>query len=288
LTVLVNDLPIPPTSALVLDVQGLTDNAQVQGKQHIEVVATAGQAQQVEFLVDGQSRGVVKTSPFSFDWESGREAPGAHKLVVRGVDASGGTVDKQFNVQVLAAAAEPTPVAAAPQNSEGLGSNVLLIGAASLLVLALIGAGLFFFLVVRRSQKPVVAVATPTPAAVAIPEDRTEYIGKVPEADLTVVSGHRSQVLPPAKLLVKPDREIQLSRSTETVIGRDIANAAYVDDRQVSRHHARISCIDGDFWIEDLNSLNGTRVNGATVTRQKLVNNDQINVGDTILTFALE
>jgi pSer/pThr/pTyr-binding forkhead associated (FHA) protein len=46
--------------------------------------------------------------------------------------------------------------------------------------------------------------------------------------------------------------------------------------------------MDGDFWIEDLNSTNGTRVNGATITRQKLANNDQINVGDTIITFALE
>ncbi|MBO0880905.1 MAG: FHA domain-containing protein [Mycobacterium sp.] len=94
--------------------------------------------------------------------------------------------------------------------------------------------------------------------------------------------------MPKAKLLVKPDREIVLSRSTDTVIGRDSSNAAYVDDRQVSRHHARISCVDGDFWIEDLNSLNGTRVNGATVTKQKLAANDQINVGDTIITFTLD
>ena len=57
---------------------------------------------------------------------------------------------------------------------------------------------------------------------------------------------------------------------------------------QVSRHHARILVVDGDFWIEDLNSTNGTRVNGATVTKQKLANNDLINVGDTTMTFALE
>jgi pSer/pThr/pTyr-binding forkhead associated (FHA) protein len=95
-------------------------------------------------------------------------------------------------------------------------------------------------------------------------------------------------VMPKAKLLVKPDREIQLSRSAETVIGRDSTNVGYVDDRQVSRHHAKISCVDGEFWIEDLNSLNGTRVNGATVSKQKLADNDQINVGDTILTFAID
>jgi FHA domain-containing protein/Big-like domain-containing protein len=287
LTVLVNDLPIPATSALALDVQGVTDGAQVQGKQHIDAVATAGQAQQVEFLVDGQSKRVVKTPPFSFDWDASQETPGAHKLVVRGVDASGGTVDKQLNVQVVASGSAPTPVAATPPKTEGTANNMLLIGAGSLLVLALIGAGLFFFLVVRRNQQPTVAVAAPAPVAVVVPDDRTEFIGKEPASDLTMVSGHRPQVMSAAKLLVKPDREIPLSPGTETVIGRDAGNAAYVDDRQVSRHHARISYIDGDFWIEDLNSLNGTRVNGTTVSKQKLANNDQINVGDTILTFAL-
>ena len=46
---------------------------------------------------------------------------------------------------------------------------------------------------------------------------------------------------------------------------------------------------DDEFWIEDLNSLNGTRVNGAAISsRQKLIDKDQINVGDTILTFAIE
>jgi hypothetical protein len=294
LTALANGVPIPPNDAFTLDVKGITDNGQVQGKQHIDVVASAGQAQQVELLVDGQSKGVAKAPPFSFDWDTTQESPGPHKVTIRGTDATGGTLDKQLTLQVLGAAASPvavqTPVAAAaaavPPRS---GDNTLLIaGAATMLLLALIGAVLFFFLVYRRSDKKVVAAPVPVAAAVVVPNDKTEFIGKVAPSDLTIVSGHRPQVMPKAKLMVKPDREIQLSRSAETVIGRDSTNAAYVDDRQVSRHHAKITCVDGDFWIEDLNSLNGTRVNGATVSKQKLADNDQINVGDTILTFALD
>jgi hypothetical protein len=296
LTALANGMPIPPTPALALDVKGVTDSGQVQGKQHIDVVATAGQAQQVEFLVDGVSKGIVKAPPFSFDWDTSQESPGSHKVVIRGVDAAGETVDKQLTLQVLGAPAGPTvlpPAVAvsAPVTSktEDNSNTLIVVTATSLLVLALIGAGLFFFLVYRRTEKKPVAVAAPAPvAAPVVTNDKTEFIGKVPAADLTIVSSHRPQVMPKARLLVKPDREIQLSRSTETVIGRDSSNAAFVDDRQVSRHHARISCVDGDFWIEDLNSLNGTRVNGATVSKQKLVDNDQINVGDTIITFALE
>jgi hypothetical protein len=296
LTALVNDLPIPPASALALDVKGVTDGAQVQGKQHIDVVATTGQAQQVQLLVDGQPRDTAKAAPFGFDWDTSQETAGPHKVTVRGVDATGGTVDQQFTLQVLAAAAGPTPaptlaaastVISSPQNN----SNTLLIGVAGfLLLLAVIGAALYFFLVMRRAPLPRLAPSpAPVAAPVIAPNDNTEFIGKVVPADLTIVSAHRPQVTQKARLLVKPDREIQLNPSVETVIGRDSTNAAFIDDRQVSRHHARISWSDGDFWIEDLNSLNGTRVNGETLTaRHKLAPGETINVGDTNLTFALE
>jgi pSer/pThr/pTyr-binding forkhead associated (FHA) protein len=105
---------------------------------------------------------------------------------------------------------------------------------------------------------------------------------------MTMVSTRRSVAPPKAKLLIKPDRVVELSRNGETVIGRDAANAAVVDDRQASRHHARVICRDNDFWIEDLNSTNGTRVNGIRVEKQKLADNDQIGIGDTILTFTVE
>ena len=298
LTVLANSAPIPPASGLSLDVKGLADAAQVQGQQHVEVVALSGQPRQVELLVDGKTRGIVRQAPFAFDWDTTQETVGPHTLVFRGTDATGAAVEKQVTVQVARASAAaaatplsaPTPLPAAtttiPANNTT--NPLLILAAVAILLLALGGAMAYFFLVIRKSPAPkpapVVAVAEP----VAPAEEKTEFIGKVPLTDLTMVSNRRPQQLAKAKLLVKPDREIQLSRATETVIGRDSANAAFVDDRQVSRHHARISCVDGDFWIEDLNSTNGTRVNGATITRQKLANNDQINVGDTIITFAVE
>jgi hypothetical protein len=293
LTALVNDLPIPPASALALNVKGVSDAAQVQGKQHIDVVPSAGQAQQVELLVDGQSRGVVKAPPFSFDWDTSQESPGPHKVTLRGVDATGGTVDQELTLQVLAAAGPtpaPTPVAAPPGPPTPPGNTLLIAGAAFLLLMALVGAALYFFLVMRRVPLPRLAPApAPVAAPVIAPNDNTEFLGKVVPADMTIVSSHRPQVIPKARLLVKPDREIQLNPGVETVIGRDSTNAAFIDDRQVSRHHARISWSEGEFWIEDLNSLNGTRVNGETLTsRHKLAPGETINVGDTNLTFALE
>jgi hypothetical protein len=309
LTVLSNMAPIPPTTALALDVKGITDGGQVpQGKQRIDVATSGAQAQKVELLVDGQSRATSTNAPFGFDWDTTAETPGAHKVDIRGTDTTGGVIDKQFNLQVLGASAAPSAVAAASPiavaspvagitvvNSpptETNNTNLFLFGGLGLLVLlALVGAALYYFLVYRKTPKrvPVAVVAAPVVAA-PVANDNTEFIGKIPASDLTVVGARRPQVqLPTARLLVKPDREIQLSRSTDTVIGRDSTNNGFVDDRQVSRHHARITCVDGDFWIEDLNSLNGTRVNGAAISsRQKLADKDQINVGDTIITFAIE
>lgn len=298
LTVLANGAPIPPTAGLALDVQGIADAATVQGVQHITVAATAGQPQQVEFLVDGKSQGVKTAPPFAFDWDPSTAGAGSHTLVFRATDSTGATVDKQLTVQVTASTtasgtATPVPTATGSTGGSSLTSNLrvptpllLAAGVIGLLALASVGVYLFFFFRDRSQKKPapVPVVAEVVPVA----EENTEFIGRVPLDNLTQISNRRQQLLPKACLLVKPDREIELSRFKETVIGRDATNAAYVDDRQVSRHHARITVVDGDFWIEDLNSTNGTRVNGTTVTKQKLANNDLINVGDTTITFALE
>ncbi|MBV9602525.1 MAG: FHA domain-containing protein [Chloroflexi bacterium] len=299
LTVLANGAPIPPSSGLAFDVQGISDAASVQGVQHITVATTAGQPQQVEFLVDGKSQGVKTAAPFAFDWDTSAAGAGAHTLVFRATDTGGSAVDKQLAVQVAATSSGPTPVPTGitvASGSSNLGAGLrpqvppfVLIGAGILGLLVLASAGVYVFFAVRdrqpeKARVPVPVVAEVVPAV----EEKTEFIGRVPLENLTMVSSRRVQVLPKACLLVKPDREIELSRFKETVIGRDASNAAYVDDRQVSRHHARILAVDGDFWIEDLNSTNGTRVNGATVTKQKLANNDLINIGDTTMTFALE
>jgi FHA domain len=288
-TVTANGAPIPQIAQLALDVRGIADGGQVQGQQHVEVAVTAGQAQQVELLVDGKSRGISHAPPFSFDWDTSQETPGRHQVLLRGQDATGAIADKQLTLDVVAAAPLPTfgpaPVAAAPV-APAQDSNGPLLAAGTILLLLLAGVGLYF--VMRGSREPAAAVAAPAAPAPAKVEDKTEFIGRGAISDLTVLSNRRPQALPKAKLLVKPDREVALSRSSETVIGRDASNAAAVDDRQVSRHHARIICADGDFWIEDLNSTNGTRVNGVKVEKQKLADNDQIGVGDTILTFTLE
>ncbi len=52
-----------------------------------------------------------------------------------------------------------------------------------------------------------------------------------------------------------------------TTIGREPINDIVLDDAEISRRHARILYEDGRFIIEDLNSTNGTFVNGERLTR---------------------
>ncbi|HVK55968.1 MAG TPA: FHA domain-containing protein [Burkholderiales bacterium] len=63
------------------------------------------------------------------------------------------------------------------------------------------------------------------------------------------------------------------------VIGRGEHNEVVVEDPAVSREHASITTVSNDQIIEDLQSSNGTFVNGARITRQILHHGDVIDVG---------
>jgi len=73
-------------------------------------------------------------------------------------------------------------------------------------------------------------------------------------------------------------------------IGRDPANDFVVDDIEVSRNHAKITCNEGIYRIEDLNSTNGTLLNGRKIlSPEKLKDGDLINLCDTnIFEFSME
>src|SRR5262252_7268528 len=70
-----------------------------------------------------------------------------------------------------------------------------------------------------------------------------------------------------------------------TTIGRLSDNAVVVDNPAVSSHHACVFCEGNDFIIEDLQSTNGTFVNGTRVIRQPLHHGDVVVVGQHKLVF---
>lgn len=74
----------------------------------------------------------------------------------------------------------------------------------------------------------------------------------------------------------------------ESIIGRSIECQIFIDDRSVSRSHARINLAGTDVVITDMGSSNKTVVNGALLTdgqAYKLKNNDQIKTGNVIFKY---
>lgn len=74
----------------------------------------------------------------------------------------------------------------------------------------------------------------------------------------------------------------------EISLGREASNSICLDELSVSRRHCLITRNpDADFTIIDLESYNGTFVNGVPVKEQRLADGDQIRVGDVCLIFLL-
>jgi hypothetical protein len=87
------------------------------------------------------------------------------------------------------------------------------------------------------------------------------------------------------KELVLKDFSLQDGGKT---IGRAPGNDVVLENLLVSGHHARIDQAGGDYILTDLQSKNGTHVNGARITTAKLKHGDQILVGKHTLVFELD
>ena len=62
-------------------------------------------------------------------------------------------------------------------------------------------------------------------------------------------------------------------------VGRALDNLIRLDDGTVSHHHATFLIDGADYKLRDLNSTNGSRVNGLRIVETKLHNGDQVRMG---------
>src|SRR5216117_1818974 len=72
---------------------------------------------------------------------------------------------------------------------------------------------------------------------------------------------------------------------TPITIGREEGNALRLNDERVSRYHAKVQIEDNDIILTDLDSTNGTRVNGTAIQIRRLRPGDQVSIGRTMLLF---
>ena len=93
------------------------------------------------------------------------------------------------------------------------------------------------------------------------------------------------------KLIVSIDgvviKEVQLTKD-RTTLGRRPYNDIVIDNLAVSGEHAVVLMVGHEVHLEDLNSTNGTYINGKAARKQVLQNNDLVEVGKYKLKFIHE
>ncbi len=122
------------------------------------------------------------------------------------------------------------------------------------------------------------------------PLGATEYLS--PDAIMAAAgdtpqdSGH-TVALPDAMLVLEENGEVtEYPLSLLSYIGRSEGNQVQLARAGVSRRHAMITIgAEGRYSIEDLQSQNGTFVNGERITQATLADGDRIAVGDVEVTF---
>ncbi|MFO1292097.1 MAG: FHA domain-containing protein [Rubrivivax sp.] len=84
------------------------------------------------------------------------------------------------------------------------------------------------------------------------------------------------------KLVVSLDgvviKEVQITKD-KTTLGRRPYNDIVIDNLAVSGEHAVLQMVGADVFIEDLNSTNGTYINGKAIKKQLLSHNDTVEIG---------
>ncbi len=93
------------------------------------------------------------------------------------------------------------------------------------------------------------------------------------------------------KLVVSLDgvviKEVQVTKD-KTTLGRRPYNDIVIDNLAVSGEHAVMQMVGADVFIEDLNSTNGTYINGKAIKKQLLSHGDVIEVGKYKIKYLVE
>ncbi|MFN8455177.1 MAG: FHA domain-containing protein [Anaerolineae bacterium] len=234
-----------------------------------------------ELFVDNESEQKAISPPYDqFYLDISRLSPGPHKLRVEATDTNQVMAVDEREVIVPTPTPPPTPVPPTPVPSptpapeQGLFSGagqtlpLLLIIVGLVILLALLG--LIVYLLFFYAKQPAVALPVSPPPPPINPmitiDEEPAVISRPPrgsgaarEAKLLVLSGHEAFDQPEFKL---QQAETRLGRNTAKEAFNDIA----VQDKEVSRSHAKIIRREQGFFIQDLNSSSGTFVNRIKVS----------------------
>ena len=203
------------------------------------------------------------------------------------------------------ATAMPVEATIAPVETAGGGgipTVLLIVIVAGVVGLLLLAVAIFFTLARRQepshppTEKPVSRQA-PKPSGTAgkAPKQTVSPGDDQTTGEEPLQQGETTLVMPAVpKLSTRPTLQIiegegegtvfSLEQKT-TVMGRGEDCDIIVNNPMVSRHHAKVVRVGPSFYIHDLQSTNGTMVNGENIDQHVLQPEDEIQIGVTLLLF---
>ncbi len=104
--------------------------------------------------------------------------------------------------------------------------------------------------------------------------------------------GETARKAPPQLTMASQDGESSQNYSfsvPEITIGRDLSCDCVVNDTTVSAQHARLVYRQGQWWLEDLHSTNGTYLNHELVLSPLVIaSGDLIGLGQAVFTITID
>jgi pSer/pThr/pTyr-binding forkhead associated (FHA) protein len=145
---------------------------------------------------------------------------------------------------------------------------------------------LFFLRVLRAVWSEVSPPAAPAPAPAAAGRGRVSRQPRQAKQGKPARSSRRRPTGPPRLVLVEPAARVGAAYdvTTELTVGRAPGCSIVLDEQYVSQVHARVFVREGQVFVEDLGSTNGTWVNGSRAMGQMPARpGDRIQIGNVVM-----
>ncbi len=291
--------PLPMMPRPVVKILSPASGEEVQGRVTVRVSISPEEAvKKVRFYVGAALKEERTSPPFdSFVWETEGAPAGLQVVRVEAIDLNGQSGSDEITLKIKVPAPLPKPPTTVAEKKKGVQPVIWIGGLVALLIII----GMVAWLALRRkSEKPeeawspeeVVRPSEPKKAPAGFDADETQYIGDVGPAMEAMLSGGEEE--PPIATLtvvksmnLDPGKTFEITGNTTTV-GRTSSNDIFIPDKPVSRKHAEIDHEGGVFYIRDLGSKNGTKLDGQMVSDEgaKLYDGAKIELSSkTILEF---
>jgi len=238
---------------------------QLKGVVRVKIsIEPEGAAAKVRYYVDASLKEEDTTAPFdTFNWDTVGLPGGLHILRAEVVDINGRTGSAEMTVKIAGPPArpQPQPITAAHEKKTAAPTSIWIVG---IVLLAALAGGLAYWF--SRKQRPTALEASTPEETVLVDEKPTEDIE---DETLFVADFGDAEPVPPASVKVVRSEALVAGKSFEvssiTRFGRGSDNDIQIPDGSVSRKHGEIYFEDGAFYIRDLGSKNGIKIDGKRI-----------------------